>query len=103
MEIITTTYQNNFKPLASDQLATILATSKAKYPEALIAVRQGDYYCFYHGDARTVAAELEMVITKSHGGEPMVGYPYHSIEKCVVSLVAKGHKVILVDLKLEEK
>ena len=91
------------KPLTSDQLATILGKSKAKYPDALIAVLQGDYYEFYHNDAQTVAAELEMVITKSHCGEPMVGYPYYTIEKCVVSLVAKGYKVMLVDLKSEEK
>ena len=75
--------------------------AKDAHPEALVAMRVGDFYEFY-GDDATVAAEvLQITLTGredgSNGRIPMAGVPFHSVEKYLARLVQAGHRVALCD------
>jgi DNA mismatch repair protein MutS len=75
--------------------------AKASCPEALIAMRVGDFYEFYGEDADQAAAILEITLTGredgSNGRISMCGVPYHSIDKYLAKLVQAGQKVALMD------
>ncbi len=75
--------------------------AKKQAPEALLAMRVGDFYEFYGDDAEVAARELEIALTgKSDGPNgkiPMAGVPHHSVERYVARLLAKGIKVALCD------
>lgn len=74
--------------------------AKAEHPGVLLAMRVGDFYEFYGEDAETAAAALEITLTgRDDGGTriPMAGVPFHSVEKYLARLLAKGLKVALCD------
>jgi hypothetical protein len=52
-------------------------------------------------DAELAAASAEITLTGredgSNGRIPMAGVPFHSIEKYLIRLIQKGHKVALCD------
>jgi DNA mismatch repair protein MutS len=73
---------------------------KAERPEALLAMRVGDFYEFYGEDAEIAARALEITLTgRDDGGEriAMAGVPFHSVEKYLARLVQQGLKVALCD------
>ncbi|CAN5720506.1 DNA mismatch repair protein MutS [soil metagenome] len=74
---------------------------KAEHPGVLLAMRVGDFYEFYGEDAEIAANALEITLTGredgSNGRIPMAGVPFHSVEKYLARLVAKGIKVALGD------
>lgn len=73
---------------------------KAEHPGVLLAMRVGDFYEFYGSDAEDAAGALEITLTgREDGGNriPMAGVPFHSVEKYLARLVAKGFKVALCD------
>jgi DNA mismatch repair protein MutS len=53
----------------------------------------GDFYEAIGEEARVVAKELQITLTKSRSGEPMAGIPYYRIYRDVEELRAKGHQV----------
>ncbi|MEA2553409.1 MAG: mismatch repair protein MutS [Fimbriimonadaceae bacterium] len=74
--------------------------AKAENPDVLLAMRVGDFYEFYGEDAESAAAALEITLTgREDGGNrlPMAGVPFHSVEKYLARLLAKGLKVALCD------
>jgi len=74
--------------------------AKAEHPGVLLAMRVGDFYEFYGEDAETAASALEITLTaRDDGGNrmPMAGVPFHSVEKYLARLLAKGLKVALCD------
>jgi DNA mismatch repair protein MutS len=75
--------------------------AKSAYPDALIAMRVGDFYEFYGEDAETAARALEITLTGKDDGAngrlAMAGVPYHSLEKYLSRLVGQGFKVGLCD------
>ncbi|MCC6402808.1 MAG: DNA mismatch repair protein MutS [Fimbriimonadaceae bacterium] len=75
--------------------------AKEAHPDALIAMRVGDFYEFYGTDAETAAGVLEITLTGREDGKngriPMSGVPYHSIERYLARLVRAGHKVALCE------
>ena len=74
---------------------------KAQHQDALLAYQIGDFHEFFDEDARTVAAELQIVLTaRSYGpGEivPLAGVPSHALETYLARLVARGYKVAVCD------
>lgn len=75
--------------------------AKAAHPGALLAMRVGDFYEFYGEDAEVAARLLEITLTGRDDGKngrvAMAGVPYHSVEKYLARLLAKGVKVALCD------
>jgi len=74
---------------------------KEKYPGAIVLFRLGDFYETFDEDARTVAAELEIVLTSREMGKgrrvPMAGIPYHALDGYLARLVNHGHKVAICE------
>jgi DNA mismatch repair protein MutS len=75
--------------------------AREEHPGVLMAMRVGDFYEFYGDDAETAASALEITLTGREDGEngriPMAGVPFHSVEKYLARLIAKGYKVALCD------
>ena len=74
---------------------------KHQYPQALVLFRLGDFYETFDEDARTVAKELEIVLTSREMGKgqrvPMAGIPYHALDNYLARLVNHGHKVAICE------
>ena len=75
--------------------------AKAEHPGVLMAIRVGDFYEFYGEDAETAATALEITLTGREDGDngrvPMAGVPHHAVERYLVRLVGKGHRVALCE------
>ena len=74
---------------------------KAKYPEAILLFRVGDFYEAYGEDAVTAAKVLDIVLThRSNGGSvglEMAGFPHHAMDNYLPRLVRAGYKVAICD------
>lgn len=67
---------------------------------ALLLFRLGDFYEAFEEDAKILAEELEIVLTKRQT-TPMAGIPVHSCEVYIDKLLNKGYKVAIAE-QLEE-
>ena len=79
---------------------------KAKYKDAILMFRMGDFYEMFFEDAEVASRELEIALTKRSFGKegekaPMCGVPYHAAEGYIAKLVKKGYKVAICE-QLEE-
>jgi len=67
---------------------------KAQHPDAIVLFRLGDFYETFDEDARTAAAELDIVLTGRDMGKgqrvPMAGVPAHSLEGYLARLIRRG-------------
>src|SRR6185312_11248287 len=74
---------------------------KALHQDALLAYQIGEFHEFFDQDARTVAAELQIVLTaRSYGPDevvPLAGVPSHALETYLARLVARGYRVAVCD------
>ncbi len=74
---------------------------KARYPDALLLFRLGDFYETFEEDAAVAARELEIVLTSREMGKgrrmPMAGIPAHALEGYLARLIRKGHKVAICE------
>ncbi len=74
---------------------------KAKYPDALLLFRVGDFYETFNEDAVKTAQILGIVLTKRGAGSPseteLAGFPYHSLESYLPKLVRAGMRVAICD------
>ncbi len=70
---------------------------KAKYPDALLFYRMGDFYEMFFDDAVAASEALDISLTKrgKHLGEdiPMCGVPVHAAENYLLTLIRKGFRV----------
>lgn len=75
-------------------------TIKAKYPDALLLFRVGDFYETFGQDAVRTSQILGIVLTKRNNGEGSVelaGFPHHSIDSYLPKLVRAGMRVAICD------
>lgn len=74
---------------------------KAKYPDALLLFRVGDFYETFGEDAIKASKVLGIVLTKRHNGSAneteLAGFPHHSIETYLPKLVRAGYRVAICD------
>ena len=74
---------------------------KARFPDALVLFRLGDFYETFDQDAKTAARELELALTSRFFGNgvrlPMAGVPHHHVQAYIARLIDKGFKVALVE------
>ena len=76
-------------------------TIKAKYPDALLLFRVGDFYETFGEDAIKASAILGIVLTKRANGAgahiELAGFPHHSLDTYLPKLVRAGHRVAICD------
>lgn len=74
---------------------------KARFPDAIVLFRLGDFYETFDSDAKTCARELELVLTHRSFAKgvrlPMAGVPHHHVQSYIAKLIDKGFKVALVE------
>ena len=71
---------------------------KAKYPDAMLLFRCGDFYETYEDDARECAKALGITLTKRQSdGVAMAGFPYHALDTYLPKLVRTGHRIAICD------
>jgi len=75
-------------------------TIKAKYPDALLLFRVGDFYETFGSDAVKAAGILNITLTaRNNGGEhiELAGFPHHSLNTYLPKLVMAGCRVAICD------
>ena len=74
---------------------------KARYPDAIVLFRLGDFYETFDADARVAARELELALTGRSFAKgvrlAMAGVPHHHVQAYIAKLIDKGYKVALVE------
>ncbi|HNX08456.1 MAG TPA: DNA mismatch repair protein MutS, partial [Bacteroidales bacterium] len=74
---------------------------KAKYPDALLLFRVGDFYETFGEDAIKAANILGIVLTKRANGVAshieLAGFPYHALDTYLPKLVKAGLRVAICD------
>jgi len=74
---------------------------KARYPEAILLSRVGDFYEAYGEDAETIARALAIALTSKEAGSgrriAMAGVPHHALDGYLAKLVAQRRVVALAE------
>ncbi len=75
---------------------------KAKYPEALLLFRCGDFYETYCDDAVTASQILGITLTHRNNGagvkgDEMAGFPHHALDTYLPKLIRAGRRVAICD------
>jgi DNA mismatch repair protein MutS len=76
-------------------------TIKAKYPDAMLLFRVGDFYETFGEDAIKCARVLNITLTKRGAGSEsetaLAGFPHHSLNTYLPKLVKAGMRVAICD------
>ena len=73
---------------------------KAKYPDALVLFRVGDFYETFGEDAIKASTTLGITQTSRNNGgskEALAGFPHHSLDTYLPRLVKAGYRVAICD------
>jgi len=74
---------------------------KARYPDAILFFRLGDFYEMFYEDAVYVAGALNLTLTSRDKGKedpvPMCGIPYHAARGYLTRLTDLGHRVAICE------
>lgn len=74
---------------------------KAKYPDAILLFRVGDFYETFGQDAIKTATVLGITLTKRNNGNPdaseLAGFPHHALDTYLHKLVKAGYRVAICD------
>jgi DNA mismatch repair protein MutS len=74
---------------------------KAKYPDAILLFRVGDFYETFGQDAIIAAQVLGITLTKRNNGgaadNELAGFPYHALDTYLHKLVKAGYRVAICD------
>ena len=72
-----------------------------RYPQAIIAMRLGDFYEVFGKNAEVLANELSITLTSRDCGlesrVPMVGFPYHTAEMYFGKILSNGHTLVVME------
>src|SRR5829696_9476005 len=74
---------------------------KAKYPDAILLFRVGDFYETFGQDAIIASRVLGITLTKRNNGSPasseLAGFPHHALDTYLHKLVKAGYRVAICD------
>ncbi len=74
---------------------------KARYPDAILLFRVGDFYETFGTDAVTTSRVLGITLTKRNNGSPtsqeLAGFPHHALDTYLHKLVKAGYRVAICD------
>jgi DNA mismatch repair protein MutS len=89
------------QPAATTALMRQYLDVKARYPDAIVFFRLGDFYEMFHEDAVYAARVLDLTLTTRDKGKedpvPMCGIPHHAVRPYLVKLTELGHRVALCE------
>ncbi|MFH1160890.1 MAG: DNA mismatch repair protein MutS [bacterium] len=89
------------KEIADTPLMRQYASIKAKYPDALLLFRVGDFYETFGEDAIKTSQVLGIVLTRRANGVAsfveLAGFPHHSLDLYLPKLVKAGYRVAICD------
>ena len=72
-----------------------------KYPQAVIAMRLGDFYEVFGKNAELLANKLPLTLTGRDCGlesrVPMVGFPYHASDVYFGKILSNGHTLVVME------
>ena len=91
-------------PLKSDKETPLMKqynSIKAKYPDAILLFRVGDFYETFGEDAIKASNVLGIVLTRRANGAAayieLAGFPHHSLDAYLPRLVRAGYRVAICD------
>ncbi|HNW90527.1 MAG TPA: DNA mismatch repair protein MutS [Bacteroidales bacterium] len=91
----------NKKDIAETPLMKQHNAIKAKYPDALLLFRVGDFYETFGDDAVRASGILGIVLTKRANGAAsyidLAGFPHHALDTYLPKLVKAGLRVAICD------
>lgn len=71
------------------------------YPNAVVAMRLGDFYEIFGKKAINIANELDLTLTSRDCGlenrVPMIGFPYHASDIYFTKILSNGHTLAVVE------
>ncbi len=74
---------------------------RRRFPGLILLFQIGDFYECFDDDARVVARELGVALTRKSFGKgqyhPLAGVPIRSLETHLAKLIQRGHKVAICD------
>ena len=74
---------------------------QGKYPQAVVAMRLGDFYEVFGKNAELLANELPLTLTGRDCGlesrVPMVGFPYHALDVYFGKILSNGHTLVVME------
>jgi DNA mismatch repair protein MutS len=74
---------------------------RRRYPGLILLFQIGDFYECFDEDARVVARELGVALTRKYFGKgqyhPLAGVPVRALETHLAKLIHRGHKVAVCD------
>jgi len=74
---------------------------KARYPDAILLFRVGDFYETFGSDAVIAAGVLGITLTKRNNGgaadNELAGFPHHALDTYLHKLVRAGYRVAICD------
>jgi DNA mismatch repair protein MutS len=74
---------------------------KARYPDAILLFRVGDFYETFGQDAVTASSVLGITLTKRNNGvsnsSELAGFPHHALDTYLHKLVKAGYRVAICD------
>ena len=89
------------KDIAETPLMKQYYAIKAKYPDALLLFRVGDFYETFGGDAIKTSNILGIVLTRRSNGAAasmeLAGFPHHALDLYLPKLVKAGLRVAICD------
>jgi DNA mismatch repair protein MutS len=99
---------SNLKSLSTTEKDTALTplmkqynAIKAKYPDALLLFRVGDFYETFGSDAVKASEILGIVLTRRANGSAayveLAGFPHHALDTYLPKLVRAGYRVAICD------
>ena len=72
-----------------------------RYPQAIIAMRLGDFYEVFGKNAELLADELSLTLTSRDCGfesrAPMIGFPYHASDAYFGKILSNGHTLVVME------
>ena len=74
---------------------------KARYPDAILLFRVGDFYETFGQDAIAASSVLGITLTKRNNGNAasseLAGFPHHALDTYLHKLVKAGYRVAICD------
>lgn len=74
---------------------------KAKYEDAVLFFRMGDFYEMFYDDAKIGAEVLGITLTsRAHGKSadvPLAGFPHHALDTYLTKMIKAGHRVAICE------